>query len=223
MADIIVTERLWESDPATHAQLDYIMRYQMIPREETRGLTKGRAKNIIQAFREKHDKKPLDQELSTDAQINYIKKLCADLGLSAGTYIIESEGRITKRRASVIITELKSQLTEPVKTQEGMYKVGTNVYKVKKNQWDELGCYKMIKLDVPEEVSNGIRTYKFVPDRSMLRALANVPRMSQDEAREFAADTSTCVRCGIQLEPTITNPDGSPRWIGPICQTKMGW
>jgi hypothetical protein len=217
-----MTEALpWESDPATQAQLEYITLRNMVPRDQLKGLTKGEAFNIIRAYKEQN--KTPSEDLATDPQVNYIKKLCSELGIPAGTYFTSADGKIPKRRASVVITELKSRLSAPIETTEGLYKVGMNIYKVKRDRWGSLVCQKMIKLTVPEEVSNGVRTHKFVTDSSMIRALANMPQMTMDEAKEFAQDSSACVRCGIALDPLITNEDGSKRWIGPVCQQKMGW
>lgn len=213
----------WESDPATPAQLSYITSRNMVPREQTRGLTKGQAFNIIREWKETNSKAEPSEELASDAQVNYIKKLCSVLGENAGQYFTDDSGKIAKKAASKIITELKSRLDAPIETQEGLYVVGSNIYKVKKSNWGHLSCYRLAKLDSPEYISNGVRTYKFVEDSSMIRALANVPLMTREQAQEFAQETSCCVRCGIELDPNITNEDGSKRWIGPICETKMGW
>lgn len=222
MVDSISSPHHWEHDPASQAQLKLIASRQIVPREQLKGLTKGQACNIIRDWKANY-KAATTEELASDAQINYIKKLCSDLNLAAGPYFTDDNGRITKRKAIGVITDLRSRLEAPVETKEGLYKVGTNIYKVKTDRWGHLVCQKMVRLDMPEEVSNGVRTHKFVVEKNMLRSLANVPPLTMEEAKEFAAETSACIRCGMQLEPTITNPDGSPRWIGPICQTKMGW
>jgi hypothetical protein len=214
----------WESEPATQSQLSYITSRNMVPREQLRGITKGQAFNIIREWREAASTKEAGLgELASDAQVNYIKKLCSVLGENAGQFFIDGDGKIPKKKASQTITELKSRLDAPIETEEGLYVVGTNVYKVKKSNWGHLNCYRLVKLDNPEYISNGVRTYKFVEDSSMIRALSKVPLMTREQAQEFAQETSCCVRCGIQLDPNITNEDGTKRWIGPICATKMGW
>ena len=219
------TTHNWESDPATQSQLTYITSRNMIPREQSRNLTKGQACNIIREWRESDNQKNNpNAELASDAQINYIKKLCSVLGENAGQYFTDVEGKISKKKASMTITSLKSRLDKPIEVQEGLYVVGSNVYKIKKsNNWETASCYRLVKLDTPEAISNGVRTYKFVADQSMIRALANVPLMTREQAQKFAQETSCCVRCGTELDPNITNEDGSKRWIGPVCETKMGW
>lgn len=205
----------WKLDPASDKQKGLLLKRGLITIEQLDTLTKGQASELI----DKLKKAEPEPELASEAQISLIKKLAAKLGNPAPA------DNLTKRQAFNLIRELKAQ-DENLWSQieEGIYQYEGDIYRIKRYNAYQRVVSKLVALDEPEEVSNGVRTHKFLKVSStIIRKFTPDHRLTREQAVQFASETSTCVRCGIRLEPTITQADGSPRFIGPVCETKMGW
>jgi hypothetical protein len=216
---MIPSTRSWESDPATEKQLGLIRKHNVVPPSELRNLTKGQASALIDRIKTS-EPKGSPSELATEPQVRLIRTLCEEVGEPVPNF-----ENLTKTNASIVITNLKiaGLATKPL-VDEGLYILDSDVYKVKKSQeTGNLYAVKLTLLAEPEYVSNGVRTHKFMHAPRVVNRLRPEHTMTKEQAVEFGQRTSTCVRCGTKLEETITQKDGSPRWIGPECQKKMGW
>lgn len=207
--------RNWRIEPASDKQKGLLLKRGLVTQAQLETLTKGEASELIDRLKATEP----EPELASEAQINLIKKLAAKLGDP------EPSGNLTKHQAFIMIRDLKNQ-SETLSSQiaEGIYQFEGEIYRVKCYGAYQKVASKLTELDEPEEVSNGIRTHKFIRVSSLiLRKFTPDHLVTREQAMQFASETNTCIRCGIHLEPTITQADGSPRFIGPICETKMGW
>lgn len=111
-----------------------------------------------------------------------------------------------------------------VQLEEGaFYLIGTRVFRTHMGSSGRLFAKELIQLGVPEEASNGIRRFRWEYARGAIHQIRPDHRLTKEQAVMFGQHFSTCVRCGIALDPTITDRNGNRRYIGPVCEKKMGW
>lgn len=215
----ILSNRNWESDPVTGPQRALIKKLGLATDAEMRVMSKGQASVLISKALD--EKGPVKSEAASQPQINLIQTLIKRLDLDPADYPLEG---LTKKSASVILTELKSQgdNVDPDLT-EGVYMIDNTVYKLKTGSHGRFTPFRLVRLTEEKHVSNGVRTHEWHRSSIRLSRFSAAQKMTREQAQQFAGATGTCVRCGTKLEETITQADGSPRWIGPVCETKMGW
>lgn len=217
---LITGHRNWEADPITGPQRAMILKHKLATNVELNGFTKGQASVLISKFLDERKKNEPGLSAS-QAQIDLITLLVGRLGLDPEDYPLDN---VTKKNASTMLTELKSY-GDPVDPDltEGIYMLDGEVFKLRQGEHKHFSVWRLVKLAEVELVSNGVRTHKWHRSNVRLARFSVSNRCTKEQAQAFAGATSTCIRCGVRLEETITQADGSPRWIGPVCAQKMGW
>lgn len=122
-------------------------------------------------------------------------------GSSGGSSAGQPEAGATARRTSC------DKVTE-----DGMYKVGDQIFKV---QWNQERSHLYAKALQKDE--DGKWFFSFVPGG--LHRIRPEHKMSKEDAKSFGALYGTCCVCG----KTLTNEESIDRGIGPVCANKNGW
>lgn len=105
----------------------------------------------------------------------------------------------------------------------GLYLVGTRVFRLHLGDSGRLYAKVLAELAVPRTASNGIRRFRWEFAKGVMRSIRPENRLTREQAEAFGRRFSCCVRCGIELDPNITDRDGNKRYVGPVCEKKMGW
>lgn len=152
---------------------------------------------------------------ASDAQIKFlrsllIEKLDAEAGAAAVQWL--DTHKLSKATASAKITEYKAMPTvnHAAQLDEGMYKVGEDIFKVYFTRGDEQRAPQL----VTKQLIEGRFEYTGKKPLSFITA---EHRMTLDEAKEYGKVTGTCCQCGRLL----TNEESIAAGIGPICATKF--
>ena len=127
-----------------------------------------------------------------------------------------SKGALTAKQIDAILRNIdrdkagaKASLN-PV-TEEGLYRNGTTVYRVKWNQ-ERTALYA--KRFVPNAPS---KSERFVYERGAFQSLSASDRLTVREAEELGALYGVCCVCGAEL----TDTKSIERGIGPVCAKKV--
>jgi hypothetical protein len=104
----------------------------------------------------------------------------------------------------------QAQSDVQVPLSEGLYKVGTEVFKVRASR-SSGHLYAMVLTD------NGDRSGSFEYAPGAMRKILPEHRMSLEDASRFGHTFHFCVCCGRQL----TRKESIERGIGPICASKL--
>jgi hypothetical protein len=113
--------------------------------------------------------------------------------------------RISKALASQKLTELFA-MSSVNELDEGMYKVGEDIFKVYRTRETNRLVTKTLTEDGFEYT--GMKPLKFITAGH---------RMTLDEAKEYGKVTSTCCVCAAKL----TNEESIANGIGPVCGSKF--
>lgn len=208
--------RDWHLDPATGPQLALIRRKQLASDEECLTMTKGYASALIRAHAPTH----LDRDgEASPAQVKLVKSLCEALDEAPGPHL----ANLSRATASIIIDQLQKRVATEAKLPEGFYMLDGQFYRVKLSSNGRPYANRLVKLLEPEQASNGWRTHRFVHTPFVVGRIRLRHALTREQAIKFGQETSSCIRCGVQLKPEIKTKSGESRWIGPDCEKKMGW
>jgi hypothetical protein len=105
----------------------------------------------------------------------------------------------------------------------GLHLIGTRVFRLHMGGSGLLYAKVLTELEIPRVASNGVRRFRWEFAKGVMRSIRPENRLTKEQAEAFGRRFSCCVRCGIELDPNITDRDGNRRYIGPICEKKMGW
>lgn len=156
------------------------------------------------------------QSPATEAQINFLLKLLAekieDPAKSLDAIKWVNEHRMSKATASAKINEyvampsVREAFSSTQELDEGMYKVGDDIFKV----------YRTRERDilVTKQLVEGSFEYTGKKPLSFITA---EHRMTLDEAKAYGQVTGTCCVCGRKLTNEASIADG----IGPVCSGKV--
>jgi hypothetical protein len=146
---------------------------------------------------------------ASPAQLGYLRSLLIerieDKAASDAAVQWLDGHRLSKATASAKIKEYENKPKFREVLDEGMYKVGEDIFKVYFTQ------------------EGHIATKQLTPDgfeytgRKPLAVIKPEHRMTLDEAKEYGKVTGTCCSCGRLL----TNEESIAAGIGPICATKF--
>ena len=147
---------------------------------------------------------------ASDAQLGLLRKLFVekfDAEKAAECAAWLDTHRLSKATASHKITTLLAMPTvnRPAELDEGMYKVGDDIFKVYFTQAGHIAT-KQLTEDGFEYTG-----------RKPLAKIKPEHRMTLDLAKEYGKVTGTCCNCGRLL----TNEDSIEAGIGPICAGKF--
>lgn len=147
---------------------------------------------------------------ASDAQLGLLRKLFVekfDAEKAAECAAWLDTHRLSKATASHKITTLLAMPTvnRPAELDEGMYKVGDDIFKVYFTQAGHIAT-KQLTEDGFEYTG-----------RKPLAKIKPEHRMTLDQAKEYGKVTGTCCNCGRLL----TNEDSIEAGIGPICAGKF--
>lgn len=172
---------------------------------------------------------PANQQPATPDQKNFIlkHKLAPVPVVLRLTYLeaqqLMSGSKVLLAPEPPVPNRPKKQVPAEPLVEGGFYLLGTRVFRLYKGSSGRLYAKELIELAVPEEASNGVRRFRWEYARGVINSIRPEHRMTKAQAEAFGQHFSTCVRCGIALDPTITDRHGSRRYIGPKCQAKLGW
>jgi hypothetical protein len=149
---------------------------------------------------------------ATDKQIAFIKTLADRKGFN----LAESLSGLTKQSASRMIETLLSMADKPrpvaikavtstVELSEGMYSVGTKIFKVYYNQ-----AHTRL---LAKELIDGSFEYQGMASRFVKAT----DRMTIEQAKAYGQVTGTCCVCSRRL----TDENSISNGIGPICESKF--
>lgn len=96
-------------------------------------------------------------------------------------------------------------------TEEGMYRMGDAVYRVKRSR-ESHNLYAM--RFVPEAAA---KSERFVYERGAIFRLSAENRMTIEEAEALGASVGICCVCGA----TLSDPNSVRRGIGPVCAKRV--
>lgn len=147
---------------------------------------------------------------ASDAQLGLLRKLFVekfDAEKAAECAAWLDTHKLSKATASHKITTLLAMPTvnRPAELDEGMYKVGEEIFKVYRTQAGHIAT-KQLTEDGFEYTG-----------RKPLATIKAEHRMTLDEAKEYGKVTGTCCNCGRML----TNEESIAAGIGPICASKF--
>lgn len=147
---------------------------------------------------------------ASDAQLGLLRKLFVekfDAEKAAECAAWLDTHKLSKATASHKITTLLAMPTvnRPAELDEGMYKVGDDIFKVYFTQAGHIAT-KQLTEDGFEYTG-----------RKPLAKIKPEHRMTLDQAKEYGKVTGTCCNCGRLL----TNEDSIEAGIGPICAGKF--
>lgn len=147
---------------------------------------------------------------ASDAQLGLLRKLFVekfDAEKAAECAAWLDTHKLSKATASHKITTLLAMPTvnRPAELDEGMYKVGDDIFKVYFTQAGHIAT-KQLTEDGFEYTG-----------RKPLARIKPEHRMTLDQAKEYGKVTGTCCNCGRLL----TNEDSIEAGIGPICAGKF--
>lgn len=147
---------------------------------------------------------------ASDAQLGLLRKLFVekfDAEKAAECAAWLDTHKLSKATASHKITTLLALPTvnRPAELDEGMYKVGDDIFKVYFTQAGHIAT-KQLTEDGFEYTG-----------RKPLAMIKPEHRMTLDQAKEYGKVTGTCCNCGRLL----TNEDSIEAGIGPICAGKF--
>lgn len=147
---------------------------------------------------------------ASDAQLGLLRKLFVekfDAEKAAECAAWLDTHKLSKATASHKITTLLAMPTvnRPAELDEGMYKVGDDIFKVYHTQAGHIAT-KQLTEDGFEYTG-----------RKPLAMIKPEQRMTLDQAKEYGKVTGTCCNCGRLL----TNEDSIEAGIGPICAGKF--
>jgi hypothetical protein len=157
---------------------------------------------------------------ATEKQIAFLIKLLAEKiedpaqSLAAITWV--QEHKLSKATASAKIDEymkmpsVRKAFSSTPELDEGMYKVGEDIFKVYFTRGDEQRAPQL----VTKQLIEGHFEYT---GKRPLNFITAEHRMTLDEAKEYGKVTGTCCNCGRLL----TNEESIAAGIGPICATKF--
>lgn len=207
----------WRTMPATPNQIAVIRRNQLASEDDMATMNRGYASSLINTFMARSQ--PVKDDTPSEAQT----KLVTDLANNLGDDPAEHLANLTRRTATIVINNLRLRAETENKLAEGFYMVEGDIYRVKISDRGRRYANRLVKLTEPEPASNGLRTHRFIHIPGAVNRIRNEHALTREQAIAFGQETSSCVRCGTQLNPEIKQRNGEPRWIGPICETKMGW
>jgi len=127
-----------------------------------------------------------------------------------------TKGSLTAKQVEAVLRNIQRDREEakgsinPV-TEEGLYRDGDTVYRVKYNQ-ERTRLYA--KRFVPEATSKSDR---FVYEGGAIKRLSASNRLTVQEAEELGARYGVCCVCGAEL----TDAKSIERGIGPVCAKKV--
>lgn len=147
---------------------------------------------------------------ASDAQLGLLRKLFVekfDAEKAAECAAWLDTHKLSKATASHKITTLLAMPTvnRPAELDEGMYKVGDDIFKVYHTQAGHIAT-KQLTEDGFEYTG-----------RKPLAKIKPEHRMTLDQAKEYGKATNMCCNCGRLL----TNEDSIEAGIGPICAGKF--
>lgn len=147
---------------------------------------------------------------ASPAQIKFLRSLLIEkLDAEAGTATVQwlDTHTLSKATASAKITEYKAMPTvnRAAQLDEGMYKVGEEIFKVYFTQAGHLAT-KQLTEDGFEYTG-----------RKPLAVIKSEHRMTLDQAKQYGQVTGTCCMCGRKL----TNEESIAEGIGPRCAGRI--
>lgn len=96
-------------------------------------------------------------------------------------------------------------------TDEGLYKVGEEIYKAVRGQTSgKLYAKRLV---------HGDSGHKFVFAPGEIHRIASEDRMTPDQAKEFADEFKSCVNC----DRPLSRNESLKRGYGPTCALNLGW
>lgn len=155
--------------------------------------------------------------LASNAQLSYLRSLLITRVEDAAdsqrfvAWLDDNGHRIDKATASEKIRkyasmpEVRSVFSSTPKLDEGMYKVGDDIFKVYYTRKGHLATKRL-----------GADGFEYT-GRKPLSQITAEHRMTLDEAKEYGKVTGMCCMCGALL----TNEESIANGIGPICATKF--
>lgn len=213
--------RSWQDDAATVAQIKTIRKMGLASESDLLNMTKGQASGILtRALGNKTGVERMQEAKETPPTAPQIR-LLEELMDTTGEELDLT--KLNRKSASTEIDRLRTMIQAPSGIEEGLYKIDDSIFKVRRSERGYLYAMILTELEHPESISNGIRTHKFTPSPGSINKIRKYHKLTREQAKAFGQETHSCVRCGTQLNPNITQKDGSPRFIGPECEKKMGW
>jgi hypothetical protein len=146
---------------------------------------------------------------ASEAQIKFLRSLLAEkLADPAAALAWLDTHMLSKATASAKITEYKAMPTvnRAAQLDEGMYKVGEDIFKVYRTRDKDIL--------VTKQLIEGVFEYT---GRAPLKFITVEHRMTLDEAKAYGKVTGTCCVCGRKLTNEASIADG----IGPVCSGKV--
>lgn len=173
---------------------------------------------------------PANNSPATPDQKNYLLKykLVPVSDVIRMTYdqahrIISGDSNLLVRENPPVPNRPKQQVPVVQPEEGGFYQVGTRVFRLNLGGSGRLYAKELVELQVPQEASNGVRRFRWEYAQGVMRSIRPEHRLTREQAEEFGQRSSCCIRCGIELDPNITDRNGNKRFIGPVCEKKMGW